>query len=288
MLCSLAGFVMLTFVLYGDEAAEVFIGTSESAWAVFLLLVCYGLASIPLSYLYSLAFDNHSTAQISIMTWNFFTGFVFVMAYYIMVSIPSTQKTAESVVHFFRIFPPYNIGEGLINISVNYFSIYVLETDTSYFAWEVTGRNLCFLGGQTVVYFLLVLLTELRWLHAAYGEVVRGYVKLATSRSRMGYEKLDRDRANSRNVDREVEGQREGTEDIEREEEEEDEDIATERMTVASSSPEDFILFIRGISKTFAPSLLTLGCGGKAKLAVRGVDLACAAGERFGEFCDAG
>ena len=77
---------MITFLLYGEEAAKVFIGSAEAGWAVFMLLVLYGLASIPLSYIYSMAFDNHSTAQISIMTWNFFTGFVFVLAFYIMAS----------------------------------------------------------------------------------------------------------------------------------------------------------------------------------------------------------
>jgi len=249
----LAGFIMLTFILYGEEAARIFIGNPEAGWAVFMLLVLYGLASIPLSYIYSLAFDNHSTAQISIMTWNFFTGFVFVLAYYIMISIPSTQETAESLVHFFRIFPPYNIGEGLINISVNYFNIQVLEANTSYFAWIVTGRNLTYMVAQCVVYFSIILLTEVSLFRYVYTAVVK-YIVILTTERNSGSSKLSQG-------------------------EEDDEDIIAERQAVQSADPNDFILFIKNIKKTYS-SLLPWNQ--KPKYAVRGIDLTCAAGERFG------
>jgi ATP-binding cassette, subfamily A (ABC1), member 3 len=109
---TLTAFVMIVFFSYGADASRIFISTDEATVAVFLLVFLYGSAAIPLSYLYSFAFDNYSTAQISIMTVNFFTGFVAVMAYYIMVSIPSTKETGETLVWVFRMFPPYNIGEG--------------------------------------------------------------------------------------------------------------------------------------------------------------------------------
>lgn len=93
------------------------------------------------AYLYSWGFENAATAQISIMGINFLTGsashsitamiaswgpeldcslvilqrgaakgFVFVMAYYIMLSIPKTEAAAIEAVKFFRLFPSYNIG----------------------------------------------------------------------------------------------------------------------------------------------------------------------------------
>ena len=249
----LAGFIMLTFVLYGEENAKIFIGDTEAGWAVYVLLLCYGLSSIPLSYVYSLAFDNHSTAQISIMTWNFFTGFVFVMAFYIMISIPSTRETAESLVHFFRIFPPYNIGEGLINISVNYFDIYVLEGNTSYFAWEVTGRNLAFMIAEMLTYFLIILMTEWTFFRKVYGEIVKKYVQYTTEGNNGSFE-LGQD--------------------------EEDDDVAAEREMIKTANPNDYILYINDIKKTYSPPVLL---GGSCKYAVRGIHLACAAGERFGE-----
>ena len=251
----LAGFIMLTFFFYGEEAAEIFIGSTEAGWAVYLLLVFYGLASIPLSYIYSLAFNNHSTAQISIMTWNFFTGFVFVLAYYIMVSIPSTAATAAALVHVFRIFPPYNIGEGLINISVNYFNIFVLDSKTSYFAWTVTGRNLTFLAAQSVVYFSIILLSEVAYFRAVYTAIVK-YIVTSTTKT----------------------ATKDGV--LELEQEDEDDDVLEERQVVQSADPSDYILFIKNIKKTYS-SLLSIGSA--PKYAVRGINLTCAAGERFGK-----
>lgn len=164
LFCILTGLIMITLFSYGNNASRIFISTSEATIAVFLLLILYGTSSIPISYIYSFAFDNHSTAQISIMTINFFTGFVAVLAYYIMVSIPSTKSLGESLVHFFRFFPPYNIGEGLINIAGNYFSNELLGGNKSYLAWKISGRNIVHLAVETFVYMTIVLLTESIWL----------------------------------------------------------------------------------------------------------------------------
>ena len=158
------------------------------------------------------------------------------------------------MVHIFRIFPPYNIGEGLINISVNYFSIYVLEENTSYFAWEVTGRNLTFMASQMVVYFCIVLLTEVGLLRAVYSVLVKKYVTSTTN----------------------THG---GAAALHQEDDDEDEDVLAERATVHSGDPNDFMLFIKDIKKTYSSPL---ALGGKPKYAVQGIDLVCAAGERFG------
>ena len=92
--------------IYGKKAAEIFISVNEATIAVFLLLFTYGLSILPLCYIYSMFFDNHSTAQISIMAVNFATGFVAVLAYFVMNTVPTTQDAASHIVHFFRFFPP--------------------------------------------------------------------------------------------------------------------------------------------------------------------------------------
>ena len=73
-------------------------------------------------------FDNHSTAQISIMAINFASGFVAVLAYFVMSGIPLTKDAASKIVHFFRFFPPYLLGEGLIAVSSTTFSNSVFGT----------------------------------------------------------------------------------------------------------------------------------------------------------------
>ena len=80
--------------------------------------------------------------------------------------MPSTKDAGEALVHLFRFFPPYNVGEGLINLSTSYYEQEILEADASCFDWEVTGRNLFFMLLQAVGFFAAVLLTEWAPLHA--------------------------------------------------------------------------------------------------------------------------
>ena len=102
--------------------------------------MCEGLSAMPLGYLYSLMFDNHSTAQISIMTINFITGFVAVLAYFTMTSIPETVELAKSLVFVFRLWPAYNIGEGLLAVTAVYFQNSLFGANISYLSWKCTGQ----------------------------------------------------------------------------------------------------------------------------------------------------
>ena len=133
----------------------VFLSPDEAALATTLLVFLFGASTLPLNYVYSFLFSNHSTAQITIMVrhfpqtnimdklfvasifvrilplafslqsqpdptqpnpncdqgFNFVTGFCCVIGYFIMSSIPDTKELASQLVHIFRFFPPYNLGE---------------------------------------------------------------------------------------------------------------------------------------------------------------------------------
>ena len=51
---------MAVFVMYRDKA---FIGTFSKASGAALLLCLFGTSALPLSYVYSFAFQNHANAQ---------------------------------------------------------------------------------------------------------------------------------------------------------------------------------------------------------------------------------
>jgi hypothetical protein len=55
------------------------------------------------------------------MTINFMTGFVMVLAFFVLDSLEDTKEAAKVLVEIFRFFPPYNVGEGLINMAVAYY-----------------------------------------------------------------------------------------------------------------------------------------------------------------------
>lgn len=180
-------------------------------------------------------FNNPSTAQISIMAINFGSGFVAVLAIIIMQNIPTTASAANTMVLFFRVFPPYLIGEGFLNLSSAFFANLVYDGPTqSYFEWEVTGRVLCFLWVEAVGYFGIVLLLETAW-----------FVNLV--------HKVERWQALYWMPDIIDHVQ-------------EDSDVLAEKERVAESVPDEHVLYVRGLRKTYPPSLL----GGKAKHAVKG------------------
>ena len=206
----LIAFLFFILVIFNLKKPVSFVSSAESSTALFLLLLTFGASSIAISYLYSLTFENFSTAQISIMAINFFTGFVFVLAYYIMISIPETRDFGAQIVNFFRLFPPYNmgrygsifwssssggsgggsssdggsrcltidcsssiVGEGLINLSTNYYTNTILRRNRSYFDWTVAGRSIVFMLAEAIGYFACILLTEFSPLHNVLNSINR-------------------------------------------------------------------------------------------------------------------
>eukprot|EP01035_Chromulina_nebulosa_P040287 gene40287-54478_t len=63
----LIAFFFLILAIFNLKKPVSFVSSVESSTALFLLLLTFGASSIAISYLYSLTFENFSTAQISIM-----------------------------------------------------------------------------------------------------------------------------------------------------------------------------------------------------------------------------
>lgn len=123
---------MAVFSIYGRNSAEVFVGDAESFLCTLALTFGYGLSALPFAYLLSRNFESHTTAQISILGLFFVTGFIAVLTYFILKSFEEFQDLAEHLRVLFRFWPAYNVGDGLINLSQNFFMRYVdLFVDTS-------------------------------------------------------------------------------------------------------------------------------------------------------------
>lgn len=56
-------------------------------------------------------------AQVSVAALSFVLGFVAVIGSYVMGLIPKTQALQKVLVHFFRVQPPFLLGEGLIELT---------------------------------------------------------------------------------------------------------------------------------------------------------------------------
>jgi uncharacterized membrane protein YdcZ (DUF606 family) len=70
------------------------------------------------------------------MTINFVTGFIFVLAYFVMSNVEQTRDLAKVLVNVFRFFPGYLIGEGLINIATTYLQNVYYNRNISYLSFQ--------------------------------------------------------------------------------------------------------------------------------------------------------
>lgn len=109
--------IMIVFLIYGADSAQVFVGDVESFFCTMTLLWGYGLSGLPFAYLLSRMFSNHSSAQIAVMGIFFITGFVAVNAYFIMSTLETTKAIARALQPIFRMWPAYNVGDGLLQLS---------------------------------------------------------------------------------------------------------------------------------------------------------------------------
>jgi len=154
-------------VMLAHQSHE-FVGTPEAFGATTLLLLLYGLASIPLCYCYSFCFGNYTSAQVGIAGLNFITGFLLVIASFMLDQISSTKAANLSLKNLYRVFPTYALGEGLIQLSTRDFQALIHgQPKPSPFAWEVAGRNMLYMLCESVAYFTLTLALESSFMHRA-------------------------------------------------------------------------------------------------------------------------
>jgi len=145
-----------------------FVGTAESFGATTLLLLLYGLSSIPLCYCYSWCFGNYTSAQVGIAGLNFLTGFLLVIASFMLDQLSTTKAANLQLKNVYRVFPTYNLGEGLIQISTREFQALLHgQAKPSPFDWDVAGRNMMCMAVEAVAYLVLTLALESNFLARA-------------------------------------------------------------------------------------------------------------------------
>ncbi|CAM6122589.1 unnamed protein product [Calypogeia fissa] len=165
---AIVAITMLVFVAYRDQA---FIGSWTKAGAVLVLLICFGLSVLPLSYCYSFAFSSHANAQVAIAGIHFVTGFVMLVASTVMGALRETKEMNKWLVHVWQFFPTYNLGKGLLSLSA-------LDLQTTFrggkahpYQWDILGRPLSLMLLEAVGYMILTLIIDDDWLSYIYNLV---------------------------------------------------------------------------------------------------------------------
>ncbi|XP_067637687.1 phospholipid-transporting ATPase ABCA3 isoform X2 [Eurosta solidaginis] len=171
--------IIITLVCFQEEGFALF----GDLLRYFFLLVMFGFAVLPFTYLISFFFKEPATGFARISIINIFTG----VALFVVIVIMSfeafdTKDTAVTLQWFFRMFPHFSLAMGWNKLYTNWKTrntcnsevLQVLPdglrcalipqccTTVPYFAYEEPGilLELLYLGGTALVFFLILISRE--------------------------------------------------------------------------------------------------------------------------------
>jgi hypothetical protein len=70
------------------------------------------------------------------------------------------QALNEKLVHLYHLFPPYNLGRCLVQLSALDFRSQILGKSTDPFKWDILGRPLTYMVAEIFGYLLLTILID--------------------------------------------------------------------------------------------------------------------------------
>jgi hypothetical protein len=167
--------VIIVFICYQNDS---FTGDSGTTFATFLLFFLYGLAVIPLAYALSFIFNNHTAAQVGIASLLFILGFVLTIGSFILSNIDTTAATNEALKPFYRLSPPFCLGEGLINLATRSLYGLIAGKKQSVWDWDIIGRLLVYLTFEAVGYFIITMLIEIAFVKKMYRLALAAITKM--------------------------------------------------------------------------------------------------------------
>lgn len=142
--------------------------TSATFPSVVLLMVLFGVAACPYAYAWSFAFTDPGSAQSAIIKINLLLGLVLMIVSFVLDYVSNTTEDINSVLKFvWRLSPLYNLGSGLLNITIIAIVAtgeYTTNSSTSKdpFALNNMGYELIFMILDAVLYMALALALDYR------------------------------------------------------------------------------------------------------------------------------
>lgn len=91
---------------------------------------------------------------------HFITGFGMLVGSLVMGDISETKALNQKLVHLYHLFPPYNLGRALVQLSALDFRSQVLGKPTDPFKWDILGRPLAYMITEIFGYLFLTILID--------------------------------------------------------------------------------------------------------------------------------
>ncbi|PQP94893.1 hypothetical protein Pyn_04462 [Prunus yedoensis var. nudiflora] len=226
------------------------------------MFLAYGLAIASTTYCLTFFFSDHSMAQNVVLLVHFFTGLILMVISFIMGLIKTTSSANSFLKNFFRLSPGFCFADGLASLALLRQDMKNKSSNEA-FDWNVTGGSICYLGIESICYFLLTLGLE----HLPYNKLT-----LATLKEWWKSTKSTRQGSSSY-----LEPLLKSSSEVITHDLDEDIDVKTERTRVLSGSIDNAIIYLRNLWKVYP--------GGKLhgpKIAVNSLTFSVQEGECFG------
>ncbi|XP_055599142.1 phospholipid-transporting ATPase ABCA3-like [Uranotaenia lowii] len=175
-------FYIATLAAFQEDGWSTF----EQLGRVFLVLMVFGFAFLPLTYLLSFRFDVPASGFVKLMLLNIFTGIIFFMAVFLLLFDGfDLVDVARGLEWGFMIFPLFALSHALSSINIASTTLQICDSqcqlipqcteellcklfpnccDVQIFSFEPTGinRNLLFMTALGVGCFILLMVIEYR------------------------------------------------------------------------------------------------------------------------------
>ncbi|KAJ7976760.1 ABC transporter A family member 1 [Quillaja saponaria] len=253
-----ASFAMILFYIFG---LDQFIGRG-SLLPTILLFLEYGLAIASSTYCLTFFFSDHTMAQNVVLLVHLLTGLVLMVISFIMGLIPTAASANSLLKNFFRVSPGFCFADGLASLALLRQGMKD-KTSSGVFGWNVTGASICYLGLESICYFILTLVLEHLPSHKLTLVAIKEWwrsVKTVCHVTSSHLEPLLHPSPETFAVGLD-----------------EDVDVKTERNRVLSGSLDNAIIYLRNLRKVYP--------GGKyhrEKVAVQSITFSVHEGECFG------
>ncbi|OVA04022.1 ABC transporter-like [Macleaya cordata] len=149
-------FAIILFYIFG---LDQFVGSGCFLPTIFMFME-YGLAIASSTYCLTFFFSEHSSAQNVVLLVHFFTGLILMMVSFVMGIIETTKSANSFLKNFFRLSPGFCFADGLASLALRRQGMKLGSSD-GILDWNVTGASICYLGVESVIFFLLTIGLEL-------------------------------------------------------------------------------------------------------------------------------
>ena len=158
-------FLVLVVILYAAFQDPYY--TTPDVFPVFvLILICYGLATIPWMYILSFAFGSPATAYVVLFCLNFFVGFTLLIVDAILVYLRDLDD-ANEILQYYLIYvpvPSYSLVRSMMYFSFDHPFILALATESPIEIPDMRVKLAPFIGSlliQGIIYTLIIVAIEL-------------------------------------------------------------------------------------------------------------------------------